>query len=151
MFHPKIKNGKGKTFIVAKIFLDTNILVYTVDRNDKKKLSKARKILEHLTKTDIPVISTQVLQEFYSATTTKLKLDKIIAKNIIHNFRNIEIVNVDLGIIEQGIDISILSQISFWDGLIIASAEHANCSLIYSEDLNSNQTIRGIKIINPFL
>ncbi len=151
MFHPKIKNGKGKTFIVAKIFLDTNILVYTVDRNDKKKLSKARKILENLTKSDIPVISTQVLQEFYSATTKKLKLDKIIAKNIIHNFRNIEIVNVDLGVIEQGIDISILSQISFWDGLVIASAEQANCSLIYSEDLNNNQTIRGIKIINPFL
>jgi predicted nucleic acid-binding protein len=135
---------------VSKIFLDTNILVYTVDRNDKKKLSQSRKILENAIAKDKPVISTQVLQEFYSATTTKLKLDKIIAKNIIHNFRNMEIVQVDLGIIEQGIDISLLFQISFWDSLIIAAAEHANCEMIYTEDLNDTQTIRGIKIVNPF-
>ena len=135
---------------MSKIFIDTNLLVYTVDRNNKGKLSHARKLLENVIANDIPVISPQVLQEFYSATTTKLKLDKIIAKNIIHNFRNMEIVQVDLGIIEQGIDISILSQISFWDGLIIAAAEHANCSMIYSEDLNDSQTIRGIKIVNPF-
>lgn len=135
---------------MSKIFLDTNILVYTVDRNDKKKLSQSRKILENAIAKDKPVISTQVLQEFYSATTTKLKLDKIIAKNIIHNFRNMEIVQVDLGIIEQGIDISLLFQISFWDSLIIAAAEHANCEMIYTEDLNDTQTIRGIKIVNPF-
>ena len=150
MFLRKNKNGKEKIYIVSKIFLDTNILVYTVDRNDKKKLSQARKILENAIAKDKPVISTQVLQEFYSATTTKLKLDKIIAKNIIHNFRNMEIVQVDLGIIEQGIDISLLFQISFWDSLIIAAAEHANCEMIYTEDLNDTQTIRGIKIVNPF-
>lgn len=150
MFLRKNKNGKEKIYIVSKIFLDTNILVYTVDRNDKKKLSKARKLLENAIANDKPVISTQVLQEFYSATTTKLKLDKIIAKNIIHNFRNMEIVQVDLGIIEQGIDISLLFQISFWDSLIIAAAEHANCEMIYTEDLNDTQTIRGIKIVNPF-
>ena len=150
MFLRKNKNGKEKIYIVSKIFLDTNILVYTVDRNDKKKLSQARKILENAIANDKPVISTQVLQEFYSATTNKLKLDKIIAKNIIHNFRNMEIVQVDLGIIEQGIDISLLFQISFWDSLIIAAAEHANCEMIYTEDLNDTQTIRGIKIVNPF-
>ena len=150
MFLRKNKNGKEEIYIVFKIFLDTNILVYTVDRNDKKKLSQARKLLENVIANDKPVISTQVLQEFYSATTTKLKLDKIIAKNIIHNFRNMEIVQIDLGIIEQGIDISLLSQISFWDSLIIAAAEQANCNMIYSEDLNDTQTIRGIKIVNPF-
>ncbi len=150
MFLRKNKNGKEKIYIVSKIFLDTNILVYTVDRNDKKKLSQARKLLENVIANDKPVISTQVLQEFYSATTTKLKLDKIIAKNIIHNFRNMEIVQVDLGIIEQGIDISLLFQLSFWDSLIIAAAEHANCEMIYTEDLNDTQTIRGIKIVNPF-
>jgi len=150
MFLRKNKNGKEKIYIVSKIFLDTNILFYTVDRNDKKKLSQSRKILENAIANDKPVISTQVLQEFYSATTTKLKLNKIIAKNIIHNFRNMEIVQVDLGIIEQGIDISLLFQISFWDSLIIAAAEHANCEMIYTEDLNDTQTIRGIKIVNPF-
>jgi predicted nucleic acid-binding protein len=104
----------------------------------------------YIIENDIPVISTQVLQEFYNASTTKLHIEKSIAKNIVHNFRNMEVVQVDSDIIERGIDISISSQISFWDGLIIASAEYANCTTILSEDLNDGQIIKGIKIINPF-
>lgn len=72
-------------------------------------------------------------------------------KNIIHNFRNMEIVNNDLELIEQAIDISIISQLSFWDSLIIAAAEKANCEFIFSEDLNNGQTYRGVMVINPFV
>ena len=72
-------------------------------------------------------------------------------KNIIHNFRNMEIVNNDLELIEQAIDISIISQLSFWDSLIIAAAEKANCEFIFSEDLNNGQTYRGVTVINPFV
>ena len=72
-------------------------------------------------------------------------------KNIIHNFRNMEIVNNDLELIEQAIDISIISQLSFWDSLIIAAAEKANCEFIFSEDLNNRQTYRGVTVINPFV
>jgi predicted nucleic acid-binding protein len=144
------KNGPGKNYIVDKIFIDSNVPVYTVDDGNPDKQVKAKKIINSIIENDIPVISTQVLQEFYNASTTKLHIKKSIAKNIVHNFRNMEVVQVDPDIIEQGIDISISSQISFWDGLIIASAESANCTTIISEDLNDGQIIRGIKIINPF-
>jgi predicted nucleic acid-binding protein len=53
-------------------------------------------------------------------------------------------------LIEQGIDISIQSQLAFWDGLIIAVAEAGHCSAILSEDMNDGQLIRGIRIVNPF-
>ena len=97
-----------------------------------------------------PVISTQVLKEFYVVATTKMKADRIIVKNIIHNFSNIEIVQNDLELIEQAIDISVISQLSFWDSLIIAAAEKAKCKYIFSEDLNSGQTFRGVMVVNPF-
>ena len=64
------------------------------------------------------VISTQVIKEFYVVASTKLKADQLIVKNIIHNFRNIEVVNNDLELIEQAIDISVISQLSFWDSLM---------------------------------
>ena len=111
---------------MPKIFLDTNLLVYTVDMHEKSKQLSARKVLKAVVENDVPVISTQVLQEFYSAATTKLKLDKIAAKNIMHNFHHMEIVQVDLELIEQGIDISIISQISFWHAVIVAAAEKAH-------------------------
>lgn len=100
--------------------------------------------------TEIPVISTQVLQEFYSAAVSKLKIEPLLAKEILHCLHNIETVQVDLGIIEQGIDISILSRISFRDGLILAAADQASCSTVLTEDLNDGQSVRGIRLENPF-
>jgi predicted nucleic acid-binding protein len=135
---------------VAKIFFDTNILVYTLDTNNANKQKMAQNIFIQITENEKPVIPTQVLQKFYYASTTKIKTDKILVKNILHSFTHIETVQVNMDIIEQGIDISILSQISFWDGLIIAAAEYAGCSAILSEDLNDGQIIRGVEIKNPF-
>jgi predicted nucleic acid-binding protein len=136
---------------VSKIFIDTNILVYTLDQKNIEKRDMARKIVKKVVESHQPVISTQVIKEFYVVASTKLRADSIVVKNIIHNFHNMEIVNNDLDLIEQAIDISILSQLSFWDSLIIAAAEKANCEYVLSEDLNSGQNYRGIKLLNPFI
>ena len=135
---------------MSKIFIDTNVFLYLLDNKDETKREKARKILKKIVALHQPVLSTQVIKEFYVAATSKLKADSFIVKNIIHNFRNMEIVNNDLELIEQAIDISAISQISFWDSLIVAAAEKANCEFIFSEDLNSGQTYRGVKVVNPF-
>ena len=52
--------------------------------------------------------------------------------------------------IESGIDCSILAQVSFWDGLVVAAADAANCDVILTEDMNHGQVIRGVTIKNPF-
>jgi predicted nucleic acid-binding protein len=73
-------------------------------------------------------------------------------KGYVHNYiENIEVVQNGSTIIERGIDISIISQISFWDALLIASAESSNCVELMTEDLNDGQIINGIKITNPFI
>ena len=136
---------------MSKIFIDTNLFVYTLDKRDGAKQQKARGILKRIIDTHQPVISTQVIKEFYVVATSKLKADPIIVKNIIHNFHNMEIVNNDLELIEQAIDISVISQLSFWDSLIIAAAEKSNCKFVFSEDLNSRQTYRGVIVLNPFV
>ncbi|HNM24896.1 MAG TPA: hypothetical protein PKL15_05675 [Saprospiraceae bacterium] len=50
----------------------------------------------------------------------------------------------------QAIDFSIIHQLSFWNALIVSAAQKANCSTLFTEDLNSGQIMAGIKIINPF-
>lgn len=150
---PGAKSGAETscTVIKSRIFLDTNILVYTLDNHDIEKQHRARRIVKNVIECDFPVISTQVIQEFYSASVKKLGVDPLVAKNIVHSLGRMDIISVGLDNIEQGIDISIVYCLSFWDGLIIASAEAANCSLLFSEDLNDGQIIRGVKIVNPFL
>jgi predicted nucleic acid-binding protein len=137
---------------VAKIFIDTNILVYTVDQFDKEKQKTSRKILKEIAANETVVISTQVLQEFYNACTKKLNMNPLKAKEYIHNYiENFEVIQNGPAIIERGIDINIISHISFWDALLIAAAESSNSTEIISEDLNDGQIIDGIKIKNPFI
>jgi predicted nucleic acid-binding protein len=137
---------------VAKIFIDTNIFVYTLDQYDKNKQKTARKTVKNIVENDNAVISTQVLQEFYNICTMKLHLAPIKVKGYMHNYsENLEVAQNSCAIIERGIDISIIAQISFWDALIIAAAEYAKCSEIVTEDLNDGQIINGIRIRNPFI
>lgn len=135
---------------MSKIFIDTNIFVYSIDQKEALKKDRAREILKKVIDSHQAVISTQVVKEFYVVATTKLKADQFIVKNIIHNFRNMEVVNNDIELIEQAIDISVISQLSFWDSLIIAAAEKAHCEYVFSEDLNAGQTYRGVMVVDPF-
>jgi predicted nucleic acid-binding protein len=136
---------------VAKIFIDTNIFVYTLDKYDKNKQKIARKMIKTIVENEIAVISTQILQEFYNICTTKLHLEPLKVKGYVHNYsENLEVVQNSSDIIERGIDISIISKISFWDALLIAAAEYSKCFEIITEDLNDGQIINGIKIRNPF-
>lgn len=135
---------------MSKIFIDTNLFVYSIDQRDPEKKEKARAILKRIVDAHQPVISTQVIKEFYVVATTKLKAEQLIVKSIVHNFRNMEVVSNDLELIEQAIDISVISQLSFWDSLIIAAAEKAHCEFVFSEDLNAGQTYRGVMAVDPF-
>ena len=48
------------------------------------------------------------------------------------------------------IKISISTQFSFYDSLILSAAKAENCAIVYSKDLNDGQEVDGIKIVNPF-
>ena len=122
-----------------------------MDYNDPGKKEKCRNILKNIREKQNGVISTQVLQEFYVTTTRKLKVEPFIVKNIIHSLENFEIVTINVEILKEAIDCSILNQISFWDSLIIAAAEYSRCERVWTEDLNNGQIIRGVKIDNPLL
>ncbi|HEX3046761.1 MAG TPA: PIN domain-containing protein [Bacillota bacterium] len=137
---------------MSKSFIDTNILIYAMDRADPLKQRQSRAILQGLLDEDHSgVISTQILQEFYVTASKKLKLDGILVKSILHNLENYEVVVVNPDLIEAAVDCSILNRLSFWDALVIVSAESASCDTLLSEDLNHGQIIRGVKVVNPFL
>lgn len=133
---------------MSKIFLDTNILAYALDRDGGEKRSVARRLLQ--TVADTSVVSTQVLQEFYVVATRKLGVEPTLAKSIVHSFRRFETVTVTADLIEAAADCSIVHQLSFWDALIVVTAEAARCSELWTEDLNPGQVIRGVKVVNPF-
>ena len=50
---------------MSKIFVDTNLFVYAIDQKEPEKKEKARAVLEKITTGHHPVVSTQVIKEFY--------------------------------------------------------------------------------------
>ena len=134
---------------MSKIFIDTNILVYSLDKFDPVKQKKCRLLLKKLTGDFQGVISTQVMQEFYVTTVKKLGADPLLIKDILHAYERFETVIITPDTIRDAIDCSIINQLSFWDALIVVAAEGARCQKLWSEDLNDGQVIRGVKIENP--
>jgi predicted nucleic acid-binding protein len=136
---------------MPKVFLDTNILVYCLDRSETGKRKKCRNLLKSLTGENKGVLSTQVMQEFYVAATAKLGADPLLVKDILRSLERFETVTVSPALIKEAIDCAIINRLSFWDALIIVSAESARCEVLWSEDLNHGQIVRGVRIENPML
>jgi predicted nucleic acid-binding protein len=137
--------------MTAKYFVDTNLFVYAVDRGAGQKQVEAARVMEALKEDVLGVISTQVLQEFYAVTISKLRMDPGVVRNAMDMMCGLEVVLLDVPLIRDAIDCSILSRISFWDGLILAAARKASCDVLWTEDLNDGQVIQGVRIENPFL
>ncbi len=144
------KPGNAKTPIKDRVFIDSNIFLYAIDRGQPRKRKLARKLIQSALAGNV-VISTQVIQEFYAIATRKLGVSPLAARRVLEQLDNFEIVNIDRAIILDAIDCSILSQISFWDALIICGASAAGCKIVYTEDLNNSQIIRGVRIVNPLI
>jgi len=135
-----------------RVFVDTNILVYAYDSSAGIKNREARKILADLWASGLGVLSTQVLQEFFVTVTRKLPkfMDPGIARNVVRDLLNWEVVTVDGDTILDAIDLYRSQGWSFWDSLIIAAAGKGGCALLLSEDLSSGQRVGKVTIRNPF-
>ena len=133
-----------------RIFIDSNIFVYSLDGSEEYKQTRAGSILARLFP-DKGVISTQVLQEFFNVATTKLKCPKANAKELVQSIsESFPVHKNSVFDILNAIEISIKTGFSFWDSLIISAAIAENCDTLYSEDLNDGQIVESVTIKNPF-
>lgn len=130
-----------------KFFLDSNICLYLFDK-DESKFEKAKSLIDNS-----PIISTQVINENINVCLRKLKLTTKEA------FRHADYLKDKSSLVYVKYKTIIISSVvmdrynfSYFDSLIIASAFENECSVLYSEDLQSNQVIfNTLKIINPFI
>lgn len=135
---------------VDKVFLDTNIVVYANDKRDKYKQDKALELITGLMKANRGTISTQVLQEYTFVALRKLDQKHEIILRQLKLLESFEVVRQSPEMIRRAVEIMDSYKIGFWDSCIISNAEYANCTVIYSEDLNAGQYYSGIRIKNPF-
>ncbi len=135
----------------GKTFIDTNVLIYAHDTDAGIKHETAAAVLRDLWSQRAGALSTQVLQEFYVNVTRKIAkpLSKPAARAVVDSY-TIWCAETTAAEISAAFAIEDDAGIGFWNALIIAAARKAGAGRILSEDLNSGQTIAGVRIENPF-
>lgn len=133
------------------VFVDTNLWVYMVDDAEPVKQRRAIELVSPDSGLDLAV-STQVLVEFYSVTTRKLRtpLSEPEAAAVVERMSSLRLVAVDGPMVAAAIDASQTWRISIWDALIVRAAEVAGCRRLLSEDLGDGTTYGSVTVENPF-
>lgn len=135
----------------VRSFFDTNILVHTDDLDAPLKRRRALDLVREHGIAGRGALSTQVLQEYFVATTRKLRTDPELARRKVELFAQLDLVQIDLSHVLEAIDLNRLHQFSIWDALILVAARRARCSVLFTEDLQHNSSVFGVTIVNPFL
>ena len=127
-------------------FIDTNVLLYLLSA-DSGKADVAEELLRKG-----GIISVQVLSEFTSVCSRKLKMSYGEIREILTTINLVlDVRDLTPTIHESALDIAERYGYSFYDSMILAAAISAGCSLVYTEDLHSGQQIEDhLLIVNPF-
>ena len=131
----------------VRAFFDTNVLIYALAENDPRG-AKAEELLAAG-----GIFSVQVLNEFTSVARKKLLLSWAEVKVAIEAFLVLCPSPRPITIELHGAASEIAEKhgCGIYDGLVIAAALDAGCSILYSEDLQDGQRIDGqLTIRNPF-
>jgi predicted nucleic acid-binding protein len=131
-------------------FVDTNVLLYAASTNplEAAKRAAARAVLL----TGNHIFSVQVAQEFFVNATAKLN-PPLAADDAVKFLRELApngIVGLDFAIFEEAVRLRGRFQISYWDAAIIAAAQRAGATVLYSEDLSEGQAYESVRVVNPF-
>lgn len=135
-----------------RIFFDTNIVFYAFDNSEGEKQTTAQDLIANAMATGSGWISVQVLGEFFHATVIRKQLmSSEEAENAIISLSPLHIVDVDRALVQEAISIHRQFQTSYWDSLILASANRCKCVMLISEDFQHHQKYGGVTVTNPFL
>lgn len=138
--------------MTEKVFVDSNILIYAYDADAGKKQRVAAEVLDTLWSSRAGVLSLQVLQEFYTNITRKLRraVDRRTARELVRGYGHWTIQAIEA---EDLVSASLLEEryrLQFWDALIVTAASLARATRLLSEDFQHGQSIAGITVENPF-
>jgi predicted nucleic acid-binding protein len=130
-----------------RVFFDTNVLVYVVGQKDE------RTALADALVAGGGVVSVQVLNELASVARRKLRMTWEEIDEALAAIRILCPSPVPLTIETHEAGLRIAAQYGYhiYDALVAAAALEAECTTLYSEDLQDGQVIDGrLTIRNPF-
>jgi predicted nucleic acid-binding protein len=127
------------------VFLDTNVVVYAMV-GDALLADRSWTILRAG-----GTVSVQVLNECANTLRRKFSFDWPDLAEASEQLRELcDIVPLTEEIHVHGLALAERYQLSVYDGMIVAAAQLAGCTVLYSEDMHDGLVIDGLTIRNPY-
>jgi predicted nucleic acid-binding protein len=129
-----------------KAFFDTNVLIYAFAKDEQR----GEAALDLLARGG--VVGVQTLNEFVAVAGRKLRMPWPDIVEALGAIRALCPAPVPVTIATHDKALRIVERYGYriYDALVIAAAQEASCSTLYSEDLRDGQAIKGLTIRNPF-
>jgi predicted nucleic acid-binding protein len=126
--------------------------VYARDGSEPEKQPVAMRWVEFLWRSRRGRISVQVLNEYYTTVTNKLKPGRSLSlarQDVSALFTWAPLVTTSSSL-ERAWKLQDSYALSWWDSLVVTAALEAGCTYLVSEDMQENLQIEQLRIINPF-
>jgi predicted nucleic acid-binding protein len=129
-----------------KAFVDSNVILYLMSE-DETKANQAEAVMKNQV-----TVSVQVFNEVTSVARKKLGCSWDQIEEFLANIASICFVEtLTIEIHQRARFIAERYQLAFYDALIVASAVAAECTTLYTEDMQDGLLIEGtLKLCNPF-
>lgn len=137
----------------AKYFLDTNVFVYALDGAFPAKSKIAVRLIKQGLDSGNGIVSYQVVQEFFSLAFRKFAepMSAFEAEQYLSTmFRPLLAVHSSPVLFVSALQLYGRHRLSWYDSLIIAAAQQAECNILYTEDMQHGRQLDNLRIENPF-
>jgi predicted nucleic acid-binding protein len=133
-----------------RYFVDSNVILYSLDSREPSLQVQARAWLQHLWTHASGQLSWQVLHEVSANAIRKFGVPILEVRRTIEAFTRWEPQDTSLSILELAWDWMEQAQLSYWDSLILAAAQRSGCRWLLSEDFQHERQYGPVTVLNPF-
>lgn len=138
--------------VKTNCFVDTNVIVYTVDPKEPEKRALATDLMESIMTRHALILSPQSLNECYRIITDRRRLmSREAARRFIGSLRSYCIAPSGYETTKLAWHIQDITDVVWWDCMLLSSAILAGAEYFLSEDLQHERQLEGMTILNPFL
>ncbi len=136
--------------------VDTNVFLYSIDRNEPTKQLKAQQVLQQLRSAAQPTyLLWQVLGELGQQLRRwrdQGKLTPTEFEQHVVAFRHLFPLALPTAVVfDLALNLADRFTLAHWDSMIVGACKAAGVTALYTEDMGAPRSIDGIQLVNPFV
>jgi predicted nucleic acid-binding protein len=130
--------------------LDTNVLVYALDRRAGDRHRLARDVIGRAIFGDCR-LTLQAVSEFYAVAVRKrMVLPAEAHAQACDWLDSFATAAASAAAVRAALATAAAGRMSYWDALLLITAAEAGCTAILTDNLADGTTLHGVRVLNPF-